>query len=100
MPSSSLTLIVFARLRRLTLAAQRAADRLGFGPAYQRVYRVVRAPFYALLRPRGMMRINADGLTWQLDSRDEVVARNLLTYGAWEPEERDLILGFLSRQKP
>lgn len=43
-----------------------------------------------------MMRIEAEGLTWQLDSRDEVVARNLLTYGEWEPEERDLILGFLS----
>ncbi|GMV20825.1 MAG: FkbM family methyltransferase [Vicinamibacterales bacterium] len=96
MSSPSLKLAVFARLRRLTLAAQQTANRLGIGPVYKRVYQVLRAPFYAVLRPRGMMRIQAQGLTWQLDSQDEVVARNLLTYGEWEPEERDLILGFLS----
>jgi FkbM family methyltransferase len=90
--SSERRLAIFARLRRATLAARRLAERWHVLPLWTWPYERVRRPFYEWLRPRGLVRIEAQGLQWQLDSRDEVVTRTLITYGAWEPEESALIL--------
>lgn len=95
-PDASRTrLRVFAVLRRVTLALRAGLARVGLLPLWVRLYEPLRRPLYARLKPEGELRLDAHGLTWRLDATDEVVARNLLTYGAWEPEETTVFLGLL-----
>jgi FkbM family methyltransferase len=93
--NSQFKLQLFAFLRRMTLALRHGAEKMHLLGLYKTCYEPLRKPVYAVLKPQGILQIEAQGMQWFVDGNDYVIASDLITYHAWEPEEAKLIAGFL-----
>ncbi len=91
----TLKLTCFSNLRRLTLFFRKFFEKIGLLKVYVWAYEGVRKPIYEWLKPKGVIKVKAQGFTFNVRGEDYVVSSDLLTYGVWEKEETHFLLSRL-----